>query len=195
MSIISSSFHNAYPALILVTGPARSGKSEWAERLAANREKTGQTVFYVATSTLDPTDDDWMARVERHRQRRPASWKTLDVSLELLTVIQNATETDCLLVDSLGTWLAKGLDWGDDDWTEQRQALLNALQHCRADVILVAEETGWGVIPAYSTGRIFRDRLGTLTRDIGAIAHTTYLVTAGFALNLRDIGIRIDDMD
>lgn len=56
----------------------------------------------------------------------------------------------------------------------------------------MAEETGWGMIPAYPAGRLFRDRLGTLTREIGAIAHATYLVTAGFALNLRDIGIPID---
>ena len=57
---------------------------------------------------------------------------------------------------------------------------------------LVAEETGWGVVPSYPTGRLFRDRLGTLTRQIGAIAHATYLVTAGYALNLTDLGTRFD---
>jgi adenosylcobinamide kinase/adenosylcobinamide-phosphate guanylyltransferase len=56
-------------------------------------------------------------------------------------------------------------------------------------VILVAEETGWGVVPAYATGRLFRDRLGHLIRRVGAIAHTVYLVTGGYAVNLSEIGI------
>lgn len=187
-----SPVHESHPVIILVTGPARSGKSEWAERLAAEREQAGQSVLYVATSTLDSTDAEWMARVDRHRQRRPPSWKTLDVPFDLASVIQHAPETDCLLVDSLGTWLANGLDWNEETWDQQRHSLLTALQHGHADVIFVAEETGWGVIPAYPAGRLFRDRLGTLTREIGAIAHATYLVTAGFALNLRDIATPID---
>lgn len=193
MTIISpSSSEPIHNAVILVTGPARSGKSEWAERLATEHEQAGQTVTYVATSTLDPADDEWMARVERHRQRRPPSWKTLDIPRDLSGVIQAATEADCLLVDSLGTWLANGLDGDEEQWHQQYEALLRAIQHCRCPVILVAEETGWGVVPAYPAGRLFRDRLGTLTRQIGAIAHATYLVTAGYALNLTDLGTRFD---
>ena len=193
MTIISSpSSESIHNAIILVTGPARSGKSEWAECLARQYEQAGQTITYVATSTLDPTDDEWMARVERHRQRRPPSWKTLDIPLDLPAVIQAAHEADCLLIDSLGTWLANGLDWDEEHWHHQCEALLRAIQHCRCSVIVVAEETGWGVVPAYPAGRLFRDRLGTLTRHIGAIAHTTYLVTAGYALNLTDLGTRLD---
>ncbi|MEB3338441.1 MAG: bifunctional adenosylcobinamide kinase/adenosylcobinamide-phosphate guanylyltransferase, partial [Leptolyngbyaceae bacterium] len=54
--------------LILVTGPARSGKSEWAERLAI---ASHQSVIYVATASVDPTDLEWQARIEQHRLRRP----------------------------------------------------------------------------------------------------------------------------
>ena len=57
-----------------------------------------------------------------------------------------------------------------------------------ADVILVGEETGWGVVPAYPAGRLFRDRLGTLVRQIGAIADNVYLVTGGYALELSVLG-------
>jgi adenosylcobinamide kinase / adenosylcobinamide-phosphate guanylyltransferase len=66
------------------------------------------------------------------------------------------------------------------------------LQQASSQVIVVAEETGWGVVPAYPMGRQFRDRLGSLTRKIGAIAHPVYLVTAGYALDLTQIGIPID---
>jgi adenosylcobinamide kinase / adenosylcobinamide-phosphate guanylyltransferase len=55
----------------------------------------------------------------------------------------------------------------------------------------VAEETGWGVVPAYPLGRQFRDRLGTLIRLVGAIADQVYLITGGYALNLTLLGTPI----
>ncbi|MEL6903487.1 MAG: bifunctional adenosylcobinamide kinase/adenosylcobinamide-phosphate guanylyltransferase, partial [Cyanobacteria bacterium J06606_4] len=65
---------------------------------------------------------------------------------------------------------------------------LEALRATTATVILVAEETGWGVVPAYELGRRFRDRLGTLSRAIGEIATDVYLVTSGYAISLTALG-------
>jgi adenosylcobinamide kinase/adenosylcobinamide-phosphate guanylyltransferase len=175
---------------ILVTGPARSGKSEWAEQLAMQSRKS---VLYVATSRLDPTDAEWQNRIGRHRQRRPAQWQTVEVPVHLADAIASATNQSCLLVDSLGTWLANLLEQSEAEWHQTQGQLLTALQQTEADVIMVAEETGWGIVPAYPLGRIFRDRLGALVRQIGAIAPTTvYLVTAGYALNLTHLGQSID---
>jgi len=50
---------------------------------------------------------------------------------------------------------------------------------------------GWGIVPAYELGRTFRDRLGGLSRKIGAIADAVYLVTGGYAMNLTQIGERL----
>ncbi|NJL69467.1 MAG: bifunctional adenosylcobinamide kinase/adenosylcobinamide-phosphate guanylyltransferase, partial [Microcoleus sp. SM1_3_4] len=36
-------------------------------------------------------------------------------------------------------------------------------------------------VPAYPAGRLFRDRLGNLIRQISAIADTVYLATGGYA--------------
>ena len=44
------------------------------------------------------------------------------------------------------------------------------------------------MIPAYKSGRIFRDRLGNLTRQIGENATEVYLVTGGYALPLKAMG-------
>ncbi len=171
--------------LFLITGPVRSGKSEWAEELAS---RSGKAVTYIATASVDDTDLDWQARIQRHQQRRPAEWTTIHVPIALAETIQAAQESDCLLVDSLGTWLANLLDQDADTWNETEQTLLKVLQPPSSTVILVAEETGWGVVPAYALGRTFRDRLGHLTRQLGAIAHTVYLVTAGHALDLTALG-------
>lgn len=182
----------AFDRIVLVTGPARSGKSEWAERLAAQSQKT---VTYIATAVLDPSDRDWQERIAQHQQRRPASWKTQQVPIELAAVLENADEADCLLVDSLGTWLANLLDQDEAEWNETRRALLASLRRTRCTVIFVSEETGWGVVPAYPIGRLFRDRLGQVTREIGAIAHAAYLVTGGHVLNLSQLGTPLPSLE
>jgi adenosylcobinamide kinase / adenosylcobinamide-phosphate guanylyltransferase len=178
--------------LTLVTGSSRSGKSEWAETLAA---QSGQAVTYVATAQADPTDLDWQNRILRHQQRRPAHWKTLAVPIDLATPIRTATAAECLLIDSLGTWLANQLEQDEADWAQTVEDLLLSLQQAVCPVIVVAEETGWGVVPAYPLGRLFRDRLGSLTRRVGAIASPVYLVTAGYALDLTKVGQSIDRLN
>lgn len=175
--------------VILITGPARSGKSEWGERLAA---QSGRRVVYVATAIARSDDPEWLARLEAHRDRRPPDWETLEVSHHLAKTIQEAASDRCLLVDSLGTWLANLLEQEEEVWAETQMELLRCLEMAQAPVILIAEETGWGVVPAYPLGRVFRDRLGTLTRRIGAIANPVYLVAGGYALNLRELGTPID---
>ncbi|GAC1467964.1 MAG: bifunctional adenosylcobinamide kinase/adenosylcobinamide-phosphate guanylyltransferase [Chamaesiphon sp.] len=171
--------------LILVTGPARSGKSEWAETLAKN---LGQQAIYVATAQVDPADLEWQSRIAQHQRRRPANWKTLQVPLALAETVRSATTCQCLLIDSLGTWVANLLCQDDDAWEKTVQDLLESLQQHNGDIILVAEETGWGVVPAYPSGRTFRDRLGMLVRRVGAIANPVYLVTGGHVLNLSVLG-------
>ena len=175
--------------IILVTGAARSGKSEWAEKLAS---QTSLSVLYVATATIDPTDLEWQTRIAKHQQRRPANWKTKTASKELVTTIACALASECLLIDSLGTWVANFLDLDADSWQKITDELLISLQTSQAQIILVGEETGWGVVPAYKSGRIFRDRLGHLLRQIGSVSDTVYLVTGGHVLNLSVLGEPLD---
>lgn len=172
---------------ILVTGASRSGKSEWAEILAT---KNGKSVVYVATATIDPADTEWQERIAKHQQRRPDDWQTISVSVtdKLSDTIDHALSSQCLLIDSLGTWVANLLDLPPETWQETVNDLLISLQTTAADVILVGEETGWGVVPAYKSGRLFRDRLGNLSRQIGGISDTTYLVAGGHILNLSLLG-------
>ena len=173
------------PQLILVTGPARSGKSEWAEHWA---EQTRKPVIYIATSTVSADDLEWQQRIDLHRERRPMDWQTQEVPNDLGQAIQTADANSCVLVDSLGTWLANHLELDDASWQLRVEQLMVTLTSPPCDVILVGEETGWGIVPAYPLGRKFRDRLGALVRLIGAIATQVYLVTGGYALNLNHLG-------
>ncbi|MFA4929928.1 MAG: bifunctional adenosylcobinamide kinase/adenosylcobinamide-phosphate guanylyltransferase, partial [Patulibacter sp.] len=89
--------------LVLVLGGTRSGKSAWAERLAAER---GAPVRYVATAPNGPAGDG--SRIAAHRARRPAAWETVDAGtrLDLRTLLDEAGDEATVLIDGLGAWLA-----------------------------------------------------------------------------------------
>lgn len=172
--------------IVLVTGASRSGKSEFAEMLA---QKSDYSIVYVATAKIDETDPEWQRRIEQHQQRRPQTWQTVMISDEgLAAYIAQASSSQCLLIDSLGTWIANFLDQEPAQWEQTSELLLSNLKGSKAKIIVVGEETGWGVVPAYPVGRLFRDRLGYLSRQIANIADTTYLVAGGHVLNLSELG-------
>ncbi len=171
--------------IILVMGPTSSGKSEFAETLAV---KTDQAVVYIATAKVDENDREWQARIIKHQQRRPANWRTVTAALNLSSCLDQGIVGECFLIDSLGTWVANFLDLESEPWQQKSDRFLESLKSTEAEVILVGEETGWGVVPAYPLGRLFRDRLGYLSRQVGNLADITYLVTGGHVLNLSLLG-------
>ena len=171
--------------LILVTGPSRSGKSAWAEALAAQSQ---QPVLYIATSINNPDDLEWQKRIQQHCDRRPPHWQLQEVPNALAEAISETPPNHCILIDSLGTWLANQLEQTADEWQHTEATLLETLQNSTERIILVSEEVGWGVVPAYPAGRLFRDRLGTLARRIGVLADQVYLVTTGYALDIKALG-------
>lgn len=177
--------------LILVTGPSRSGKSEWAELLAAQSDLK---VVYLPTAVGYPDDDEWQARIHAHQQRRPLEWQILHTPVQLNKVIQAQPASVCVLIDSLGTWLTNVLDQDSSIWENTCQCLVESLMQAECSIIVVGEETGWGVVPAYPLGRAFRDRMGELLRRVGAISDQVYLVSAGYAVNLKALGTYVPQL-
>ncbi|MGQ9837502.1 MAG: bifunctional adenosylcobinamide kinase/adenosylcobinamide-phosphate guanylyltransferase [Cyanobacteriota bacterium] len=175
--------------IVLICGPVRSGKSRLAEKLAA---ASGLSVIYLATGPKpDPLEDpEWAERVQQHQQRRPSSWQTWEIGLDLS--LQDLPQPSCVLVDSLGGWVAQGLNASSSEWDPWVQSFLASLENFAGRVIVVAEEVGWGVVPSYPMGRLFRDRLGELTQKVGVVADQVFLVTAGFALEISRLGIPVD---
>lgn len=167
----------------LVLGPARSGKSRWAEHLAL---ASGLPVTYVATGPLPHGDDPgWTARVQAHTQRRPRDWRTLEVGSELAEALDTLSPPGLALVDSLGSWVASGLELEPPMWQHRCSALATSLGSCGIPVVLVSEQTGWGVVPPTAIGGLFRDRLGALEQQLVPVCSAVWLVVAGRALDLR----------
>jgi adenosyl cobinamide kinase/adenosyl cobinamide phosphate guanylyltransferase len=159
----------------LVLGGSRSGKSALAERLA---DALPAPVSYLATGVADPDDADFAARVERHRARRPAAWRTVEVGADLVTAL-DATEGS-VLVDSIGTWVSAHQDFAVDV-----DALVDVLGRRAGTTILVSDEVGMGVHPSTDVGRRFRDALGDVNARLAEVADDVLLVVAGRVLPLE----------
>lgn len=179
------------PRRTLVLGGARSGKSFEAERrLAAFPE-----VLYAATGGTRDGDTEWARRVGLHRERRPATWRTVE-TCDLVPLLAEAGPP--LLVDCLALWLTDAMDragaWDDEVWAkgghrqlEERSAeLARAVRTARRPVVLVSNEVGSGVVPATASGRRFRDELGRLNTAVAAECEHVLLVIAGQALVLKE---------
>lgn len=174
---------------VLVTGGVRSGKSRYAEGLLAAEP----AVVYVAPgpTTAEDTDPDWADRIARHLERRPAHWTTRETR-----DLAGALGSDgAVLVDCLGTWLTAVLD--EADCWEKPRAEVEALVAERLDglveaisrsanVVLVTNEVGLGVIPSHRSGRLFRDLLGTVNQVVGAACDEVHVVVAGRVLKLHE---------
>jgi adenosyl cobinamide kinase/adenosyl cobinamide phosphate guanylyltransferase len=102
---ITSTEKTATPRLVLIIGGARSGKSSFAEQLAASSERP---VAFIATATAD--DDEMRERIARHRASRPRQWHTLEEPLDLSGAIRRASAlADVLLLDCVTLWLGNVL--------------------------------------------------------------------------------------
>ena len=173
------------PAITLVSGPAASGKSRWAEHLA---QCSGKPVVVLATGPDLPDDPSWQRRLERHRQRRPSFWRTLEVGGALSPGLLNLSPDELGLVDSLGTWVAAHLDRDGSAWQEQVDTLVHTVQSVPSPLVLVSEEAGWGVVPMTEAGGRFRDRLGMLQQHLSPLCDGAWLVLHGRAVNLAHLG-------
>ena len=174
------------PPLIFVTGGSRSGKSTFAEA----RAKQHARVAYVATSPI--TDDEMAERIRHHRERRPAHWQTIEEQLHVPQVVETAAQdADCILVDCITLWitnlmLAPGqADATDDDILDEVRALCRVAKACGAEVIVVTNEVGCGIVPDNALSRRFRDLVGWTNQTLAAEADEVHRLTAGIPQRLK----------
>jgi adenosylcobinamide kinase / adenosylcobinamide-phosphate guanylyltransferase len=187
---------NLVKNLILVTGAVRSGKSTFAEKLAG---ANSQPVIYIATMPDIPGDEEQLRRINRHKQRRPADWKTIESSLELAETVRGLPNSPLTcLIDCLSLYVTNLLLESDpqgsrpptpeeeDEVLAKVDTLLQALAaqgHIR--FIVVSNEVGWGVVPETPLGRSFRDILGVTNQRFAAAANEVWLTCAGLPLRLK----------
>jgi adenosylcobinamide kinase/adenosylcobinamide-phosphate guanylyltransferase len=175
----------ALPAITLVLGGARSGKSRYAETLVMG---AAATATYIATA--EAGDAEMAARIAEHRARRDnaeqgACWQTVEAPLGLAAAIDaHAAPDRPILVDCLTLWLANLLGAGRIV-EHGAEALCGVLRAAAGPVVLVANEVGLGLVPETPLGRQFRDAAGRLNQDVAALADRVVFVAAGLPLVLK----------
>ena len=169
--------------LELILGGARSGKSRFAERLAA---ESGLAVSYIATSQA--LDGEMTERIAHHRERRPAHWTLVEEPLQLARVLRaQAAAECCLLVDCLTLWLTNLLMLDDAArLAEERDALLECLDGLPGRILLVSNETGLGVVPLGELTRRYVDEAGWLHQTVAERAQRVTFMVAGLPMTLKD---------
>ncbi len=167
------------PLLTLVVGGARSGKSAFAEGLIS---ASGRPRRYIATA--EAWDDEMRDRIARHREDRGTAWTTVETPLDLAAALTDVRPDEAVLVDCATLWLTNHL-LADHDLAAETARLLAALAKCRAPVVIVSNETGWGIVPENALARRFRDEQGRLNQRIAAQADLVVTVIAGLPMTLK----------
>lgn len=172
----------------LVLGGARSGKSDYAQALAG---RLGERVLYVATATIG--DEEMAQRVAHHRASRPATWDTCEAPLDLHAALQQrAGDDEVVLIDCLTLWATNVLlqDEEHPDAAEARlladlDAVLDLCAARGAQLIVVSNEVGLGVVPPYPLGRAYRDLLGRANQHLARRADRVLFLVAGLPVDVK----------
>lgn len=171
--------YSALPAVTLVLGGARSGKSRYAEQLI---EAQGGGTYLATAEALDVEMDD---RIRQHRARRGALWRTVEEPLDIIPVLRDAASLGRpILIDCLTLWLSN-LIHRERDVAKAGAELAQALPSIGVPVVLIANEVGLSIVPANALARRFRDEAGLLNQKIAASADRVWFIAAGLPLALK----------
>lgn len=187
--------------LILVTGGARSGKSTFAEKYAA---ASGKKVIYVATAA--GRDEEMRRRIADHQKRRPPQFYTVEEPYYPHQVLEKeSSDKTLILLDCLTLLLTNHLlkagetaageaAAGEDFflWSKQAAAVLKYIEEflvvvrrSLADVVIVTNEVGSGLVPGNLLGRVYRDLAGKANQLVAAEADQVWLLVSGIAQQLK----------
>ena len=180
--------------LTFIIGGARSGKSAYAQKIAGESEGS---VLFVATA--QPLDDEMRRRIEQHRQNRSPDWQTLELPANVgRRLLAQRAAADVLVLDCITLLISNVLlqtspDLDAPDEAAARGAaeaevdgLLKAHAELGGHWVVVSNEVGQGVVPAYPAGRLFRDLLGWVNQRMAAEADEVIWMVAGIPVPIGE---------
>ncbi|MFV1592204.1 bifunctional adenosylcobinamide kinase/adenosylcobinamide-phosphate guanylyltransferase [Phaeobacter sp. JH20_36] len=162
-----------------ILGGAASGKSAYAEEICLN---SGKDRVYLATSQV--FDEEMRAKVDRHLHQRGAGWTTHEAPRDLAPVLDSLRADQICLLDCATMWLSNQM-LAEADLIAEQAALMAALQRCAAEVVVVSNEVGHGIVPDNALARQFREAQGRLNIALAGVADRAVLVIAGLPQVLK----------
>ena len=187
--------------IILCSGGARSGKSEFAEQLALSLK--GRKA-YVATGQA--FDDEMKDRIKKHQLRRGKEWINFEIPLNLHKNWKNIKNvSDVILIDCLTMFTSNHVFAHGDINTqedanriesiilEELRLLLQEINNSNdKTVIFVTNEIGLGIVPENKLARYFRDLTGRVNREVANAANKMYLTVSGVTIELKSQEVHIN---
>jgi len=170
-----------HEAFTLVLGGARSGKSDYALKLAMAAPPP-----WVFVATAEPFDAEMRDRIRRHKEIRGEGWITLEAPIDLAGVMEQAPVDTPMVIDCFTLWLSN-LMLGGCNIDHEIGRFDEAFRARSAATIAVANEVGLGIIPETPLGRAFRDQAGTLNQHLAAMAGKVILMVAGLPLTIKPV--------
>jgi adenosylcobinamide kinase/adenosylcobinamide-phosphate guanylyltransferase len=179
-----------------VLGGARSGKSRFAEQetISLAKQQNKQAV-YIATATT--VDDEMVQRINQHQQDRINKghhWQLIECPLALAQQLTHIDQDESVyLLDCLTLWLNNQLfsqqdldkQLHEEHLKEEIKVLITTLSQFNADIVIVSNEVGLGIIPLGESTRLYVDYCGWLNQQVAEIAEQVTLVTAGIPLLIK----------
>jgi adenosylcobinamide kinase/adenosylcobinamide-phosphate guanylyltransferase len=170
--------------ITLITGGARSGKSQQALKLALPHQRK----FFVATG--EALDDEMSARIEFHRTTRPTDFQTVEEPVNVVGELEKLrNNADLVVLDCLTLWMSNlmhrhGTD--DEPILAQADQLATTLKDAPFASIVVTDEVGSGIVPTdHAESRRFRDLLGWTNQKVAAVADQVIMMVVGYPLKVK----------
>lgn len=199
----------------LITGGARSGKSGFAELLAASAKRP---VTYIATAQI--WDEEMAYRVKNHQIQRPATWQLIEEPLNIRDTLWQLKDYDgVILLDCVTLWLTNlllagqaelatnsNLDRNEPPLSSEKGEIFTNLesrilatvrevahmaQDIKPQVLFVTNEVGQGIVPENPLARAYRDLAGRSNQILARRADHVYLVIAGYPMELKHSGEKL----
>ncbi len=166
--------------ILLITGGQRSGKSNYAEKLAL---ELSEQPIYVATSRI--WDEEHRERIRLHQERRGEEWTTIE---EEKTLSNINVEGKVVLIDCVTLWATNFFFDLQSDVQQSLEALKREFESFieqNATFIFVTNELGMGEMSMNATQRKFADLQGWLNQYIASKADEVVLMVCGIPQKIK----------
>lgn len=182
--------------LIYVTGGARSGKSTFAEKKV---NELSNEIIYVATAIA--FDDEMKFRIDLHKKQRPSSWYTIEVYKNIIDRLKQYNKNyDGVLLDCI-TLMVNNIMMDElEDWDnikaedtvniekrviEEVNSIIEYTKMNDITFVIVTNEIGSGIVPIYSSTRLYRDIVGRANQLLAQAADEAYLLVSSLPISLK----------
>lgn len=161
--------------MILITGGERSGKSDFAVKLAMKESKRA----FIATA--EPFDDEMSSRIKRHKRDRKDLFDTFEEAIDIAKILNTTKNYDVCVIDCMTTWIGN-LFYHE---VEKKSIIDEFVRNLSGNEIIVTNEVGMGIIPTDKATRIYVEELGKLNKRLAETADKVFFMVSGIPIKIK----------